>query len=179
MSKDSRTLTIQELLKKCGAVKIGKFILASGKESNYYIDIKRASTSPEILKEIGKELAKRIESSTNKIACVELGAVPLAVAASLEAKIPFVIIRKQPKGHGTNKLIEGDVTRGERVTIIEDVTTTGTSVAKAVDILRDAGASVEEVLVVVDREEGALELLANKKVKLLPIVKASEITNKL
>lgn len=170
---------IRVLLKKCGAVKTGKFILASGKESSYYVDIKKASTSPDILKEIGKELAKRIGSGVDKIACVELGAVPLAVAASLEANIPFVIIRKQPKGHGTNKLIEGEVAKGERITIVEDVTTTGASVAKAVDILREAGASVEEVLVVVDREEGASELLGEKKIKLTPIVKASEITDKL
>lgn len=179
MPKDSRKLAIKKLLKKCGAVKNGRFTLASGKESNYYIDIKRASTLPGILSEIGKELAKRIGDNTDKIACVELGAVPIAVAVSLEAEIPFVIIRKQPKGHGTNKLIEGEVIKGERITIIEDVTTTGASVAKAVDILRDAGASVDEVLVVVDREDGALELLANKKVKLTPIIKASEITDKL
>lgn len=167
---------IDELI-SCGAVKFGHFILTSGKESNYYIDIKQASTNPRILKLIASKM-KDYVAGYEIIAGMELGAVPIAVALSLESGKPFVIVRKQEKAHGTKKLIEGGDVNGKRVLIVEDVTTTGGSVIKAINILRKSGAIVDRVVTVVDREEGAEERLSEENVDLVPLVTKSEILKK-
>jgi len=164
---------LKEKLEECGAVKYGEFTLTSGKKSKYYVDIKKASTNPGILKEIVERMAEEVDGT--KIAGMELGAVPLASALSLETDIPFLMIRKEKKGHGTGGRIEGDLEEGEKVVVVEDVTTTGGSSIETVEVLRDAGAIVEKVLVVVDREEGAEEALNDIDVELKPLVTATEL----
>ncbi|HDD57262.1 MAG TPA: orotate phosphoribosyltransferase [Thermoplasmatales archaeon] len=162
------------LLKECGAIKFGKFVLTSGAVSDYYIDIKLASTNPEILKEIAKRMSKYADGY-DAIAGMELGAVPLAVALSLETRIPFVIVRKEKKGHGTGNLIEGASVNRKKVLIVEDVTTSGGSVLKTIDILRRAGAVLDRVIVVVDRESGAEEKIEKSGLEFVPLIKVSEI----
>lgn len=167
---------LKDSLIDCGAIKFGKFVLTSGKESSYYVDIKQASTNPNVLKEIAVEMSKLISNeSIDILAGMELGAVPLAVALSLETKIPYVIIRKEKPSHGTGKQIVGNVSSSKHALIVEDVATTGGSVVKALDVLRNEGLTVEKVIVVVDREEGAAENLKGKNVKLVPLVKASDL----
>lgn len=168
---------LADILISCGAIKFGDFTLTSGKKSNYYIDIKQASTNPEVLKTIAEEMKKHAHGY-DMIAGMELGAVPIAVALSLEINIPYVIVRKEVKSHGTKKLIEGNKVSGKKVLVVEDVTTTGNSVIKAIDILRENGAEVDKVVTVVDREEGAREKLKDKNVNLIPLVSASEILKK-
>jgi orotate phosphoribosyltransferase len=165
---------LKESLIECGAFKTGEFTLTSGKKSNFYVDIKAASTNPKILKEIAVKMSEYVKD-VDRIAGMELGAVPLAVAVSLECHLPYIIIRKKERAHGTGKLIEGDLNPGDRVLLVEDVTTTGSSVVKAADIIREAKAEVTKALVVVDREEGARELLQEHKIELLPLVKVSEM----
>ena len=106
---------------------------------------------------------------------MELGAVPLAVALSLETKIPYVIVRKEKPTHGTGKQIVGKVTSGQDALIVEDVATTGGSVVKALRVLREEGLNVKKVLVVVDREEGAEVSLKDENIELVPLVKASDL----
>lgn len=166
-----------DLLIESEAVKFGEFILVSGKKSNYYIDIKQASTDPKILRIIAK-MMKKFAEDYDLIAGMELGAVPIAVALSLESGKPFVIVRKEEKSHGTKKQIEGKDVKDKRVLIVEDVTTTGGSVVKAVKVLRESGAIVDKVLAVVDREEGAKERLDVEGIKLIPLVTKSEILKK-
>lgn len=163
-----------EMLKECGAVKFGKFILSSGKESTFYVDIKKASTNPGILKEIAKEMAGYVKGY-NRIAGMELGAVPIAVAVSLETGLPYVIVRKEKKEYGTGKQIEGELNPGDKVLIVEDVSTTGASSLKTVEHLRTAGAVVDKVVVVVDREEGAEQNLRAASIQLVPLVRISQI----
>jgi orotate phosphoribosyltransferase len=170
-------MVLKKSLLECGAFKTGEFILSSGKKSKFYIDIKQASTNPKILKEIAQSMAEHL-SGENKIAGMELGAVPLAVALSLESDLPYLIIRKAPRGHGTGKLIEGNIAVDDRVLLVEDVTTTGTSLVKAVNTIRNEGGKVERALVVVDREEGAYGLLKEQGVELLPLVRVSEMMSK-
>ncbi len=165
---------LKELLKECGAFKTGEFTLTSGKKSNFYVDVKQASTNPRILKEIAVKMAEHV-GDANKIAGMELGAVPLAVAVSLECDLPFLIIRKKERAHGTGKLIEGNLDPGDKVLLVEDVTTTGSSVVKAADIIREAQGEVTKAIVVVDREEGALDLLLEHKIDLVPLVRVSEM----
>lgn len=162
------------LLKECNAIQFGHFILTSGEKSNYYIDIKKASTNPRILKKIAEAIAESAEGY-NIIAGMELGAVPLTVALSLETKIPYVIIRKEKKEHGTGKQIEGGDVKEKKVLIVEDVTTSGGSVIKSVNILRQNKAIVNEVIVVVDRESGTKEKLQLLNIKFIPLLSISDI----
>lgn len=164
---------LKEMLEKCGAIKYGEFTLTSGKKSSYYVDIKLASTEPKILKKIATEMSKYVEG--DKIAGMELGAVPIASAVSLETERPFLMIRKESKGHGTGGRIEGKLSEGEKVTVVEDVTTTGGSAVETVKVLRDSGAEVEKVLVVVDRNEGAEKRLREEGVELIPLISADDL----
>ncbi len=167
---------LKEMLEDCGAIKYGEFTLTSGKKSNYYVDIKLASTRPKILEKIASEMAEKVEG--DKIAGMELGAVPLASALSLETGLPFLMVRKKSKGHGTGERIEGTLEEGDTVTVVEDVTTTGGSAVETVKVLREAGAEVDKVLVVVDRKEGSEEKLNEVDVDLIPLVTADELVQK-
>ena len=166
-----------QLLKECGAIQFGHFVLTSGAISDYYIDIKKASTNPNVLKKIAKAMAEYAEGY-DLLAGMELGAVPLVVALSLETKIPYVIIRKEKRGHGTGKQIEGEEVKNKKVLVIEDVTTTGGSLIKTINILRENHGKVDEVLIVVDRESGAEEKLQSLDVNFIPLVSVSDILKK-
>ncbi len=161
------------MLTECGAIKFGKFILTSGKESSYYIDIKAASTRPRILRRIAEEMARHVDGT--RIAGMELGAVPIAAAVALQTDLPFCILRKKPREHGTGSQIEGEVKPGETVTVVEDVATTGGSIVQSVKLLRAAGGVVKRAVVVVDREEGAGEALRAESVELVALVKRSQL----
>lgn len=164
---------LKKMLKDMRVVQTGDFVLASGKRSNYFVNIKRASTDPRVLREIGKAMAPHVDDA--KIAGMALGAVPLAVAVALETNMPFVMVRKEPKDHGTKELIEGEVSPGDNFVVVEDVATTGGSTMKVVNALREKGARVSKAVVVVDREEGARELLTEHGIELISIFKAKDL----
>ena len=107
MQGPSTLESLKQKLVDCGAVKFGDFTLTSGKKSSYYVDLKLASTDPSILKEIAVEFAKLLPENIDFIAGMELGAVPLAAALSLETGIPYSMIRKSSREHGTGTRIEG------------------------------------------------------------------------
>ena len=172
---DKEELT--QLLKECGAIQFGRFVLTSGAVSDYYIDIKKASTNPTVLKKIAEAMAEYVEGY-DLLSGMELGAVPLITALSLETNIPYVIIRKGKREHGTGKQIEGGDVKNKHVLVIEDVTTSGGSVVKTIQILRQNQAKVDEVLVVVDRESGAEEKLQNLDVSFIPLLSVSDIFKK-
>ena len=161
-----------EELKRVGAIKFGDFVLSSGKRSNIYIDVKVAATKPEILRKIADEMEKRIRNiEFDKIACIELGGVPIAVALSLKTGKDLVIFRKQRKDYGVKDDRIGDLKEGEKVVVVEDVVTTGKSVKSVVERVEKLGGRVVAVLAVVDREESDLEVIS--------IAKLSEILEKL
>ncbi|MGQ9588565.1 MAG: orotate phosphoribosyltransferase [Thermoplasmata archaeon] len=164
---------LRQMLKDLKVVQTGEFILTSGKKSDYFVNIKRASTNPEVLREIGKAVAPYVDDC--KIAGMALGAIPLAVAVALETNRPFVMVRKEPKDHGTRDLIEGDVSPGEKFIVVEDVATTGGSTLKVVSALREKGANVSKAVVVVDREEGAREMLTEHGIELISLFKAKDL----
>ena len=136
--------------------------------------MKRAITEPEILSTIAKLITEKIDDDIDKIAGPALGAVPIATAVSLESKKPLLMIRKEKKGYGTSKLIEGDLLEGDNVILVEDVTTTGGSLLKAINAITDNGGLVKKAFVVVDREEGAMETFANEGIVLEPLISVSE-----
>lgn len=163
---------ILDLLVQYKAVEFGDFTLASGAQSRYYIDVKTAIMQPELLSEIAAEVAARFDFEC--IAGVAVGGVPLAVAVSLAANKPCAIIRAAAKDHGKNQMVIGNV-QGKRVLLIEDVTTSGGSSKHGIDELRKAGARIDSVVTVVDREGGAKELLAAEGITLHRLVRASEL----
>ncbi|MDO9523213.1 MAG: orotate phosphoribosyltransferase [Methanocorpusculum sp.] len=163
---------ILDLLVQYKAVEFGDFTLASGAQSRYYIDVKTAIMQPKLLSEIAAEVAAKYEFEC--IAGVAVGGVPLAVAVSLAADKPCAVIRAAAKDHGKSEMIIGNV-KGKRVLLIEDVTTSGGSSKHGINELRKAGAMIDSVVTVVDREGGAKELLAAEGITLHPLVKASEL----
>ena len=160
-------------LRDADAVQYGEFELSHGGTSDYYVDKYLFETDPHCLELIAEAFADKIDEP--KLAGVALGAVPLVAVTSVETGLPYVIARKKAKEYGTAKRIEGRLEDGEEVVVLEDIATTGNSAIDAVEALRDAGAVVNRVLVVVDREEGASEQLAEYDLELDSLVTASEL----
>jgi len=169
---------LKRALSRSGALIYGSFTLSSGEESGYYIDIKKASTDPEVLRLIAGEMADLLRKERigcERLAGVVLGSIPLVVALSLETGLPFVMVRGERKAHGTVREIEGVLRRGERVIVVEDVVTSARSLAGAVEILRKEGAVVEKVISVVDREGGGRERLEKMGVDLSSLLTARQL----
>jgi orotate phosphoribosyltransferase len=178
-------------LRDADAVKYGEFELSHGGTSDYYVDKYLFETDPDCLERVAEAFAERVGDT--KLAGVALGGVPLVAVTSVETGNPYVIARKQQKDYGTANLVEGRLEKGEdsaeqssadhssgqgpreEVVVLEDIATTGQSAADAVEALRDAGATVNRVLVVVDREEGAAENLAEYDVELESLLTATEL----
>ena len=158
----------------------GDFLLRSGKRSRYYLDKYRFETRPELLRELGRRIAgavRRHEPGATLLAGPELGAVALAASASLASDLPFLIVRKQTKGYGTDKRLEGMWQPAECVCLVEDVVTSGGAAVSAVEALREAGLRVSTAVCVVDREEGGADELARHAVRLRPLFRAAEIAS--
>ncbi len=156
----------------------GDFLLRSGKRSRYYLDKYRFETRPELLGELGRRLAeaaREAEPDVELLAGPELGAVALAASASLASGLPFLIVRGQAKEYGTANRIEGAFEPGRKVVLVEDVVTSGGAALEAVDALREAGLEVRTAVCVVDREEGGVDGLARRAVRLRSLFRASEI----
>tara|TARA_B100000902_G_scaffold152507_1_gene149044 strand:- start:41 stop:577 length:537 start_codon:yes stop_codon:yes gene_type:complete len=147
-----------ELLKK-NAYKKGEFTLSSGASSTHYVNCKPVTLNGKGLFYASCLLLECVEEDTYAVAGLTLGADPLVsgvvtVSAVDEVDLDGLIIRKEPKGHGTQSQIEGPVLpKGAKVTVLEDVTTTGQSALKAVYVLRDAGYVVDRVVTIVDRQD--------------------------
>ena len=170
-------MTNQDLidaLREAEAVKFGEFELSHGGTSEYYVDKYLFETDPTCLEAIAEAFTERVEAD-DKLGGVALGGVPLAAATSVAAGVPYVIARKQRKEYGTGNLIEGRLEEGEEVVVVEDIVTTGTSLVEAVEALREAGATVERALVVVDREEGGRKTVEDAGIEMEALVTASEL----
>ena len=156
----------------------GDFVLRSGRRSRYYLDKYRFETRPDLLGPLGELIAATVrehEPDAVRIAGPELGAVALAASASLAGSLPFLIVRKEAKGYGTERRIEGEFDAGEEVCLVEDVVTSGGAAEQAVGALREAGLVCRTAICVVDREEGGADALARQAVRLVPIFRASDI----
>ncbi|KKK48398.1 hypothetical protein LCGC14_3145530, partial [marine sediment metagenome] len=155
-----------DLLKQHGFRK-GTFTLASGKESDFYIDVRSVALSSEGHWLFGRVLMDRILEMprVKAVAGVELGGCPLVSAVSYygfeKSKLPALYVRKTPKGHGLKKLVEAPygLSEGSKVVLVEDVVTSGGSSLRAIQSLTEAGFKVVGLIVVVDRKEGGLEAI--------------------
>ena len=154
----------------------GRFVLRSGATSHYYFDKYLFETKPNLLRRVASFLAELVPQGTDRIAGPELGGVALATAVSLDLGLPFVIVRKAQKTYATASQIEGELHAGERVAVLEDVVTTGTAAIESVRGLRQAGAVVQDVIAVIDREEGAAEALAAEGLRFLALFRRSQLS---
>ncbi len=165
------------------SVQVGTFTLASGRQSRYYIDARRATMSAEGLTLIG-ELGLRAIRDTgwnpSLVGGLTLGADPVAYAIArasheLPPTIDAFTVRKEPKGHGVKRQIEGCFQSGAEVVIVEDVVTSGQSALKAAEAILNAGGVVLAVLAVVDREEGGKERIEKAGLPLISLLSLADL----
>ena len=163
----------------------GDFTLSSGARSSYYIDGRLITTRPDGAHLIGKEIWERIKrEDVDAIGGLALGGIPIATAVSLvsyleKKPIPVFMVRKERKEHGTQKKIEGNLPKGGRVAIVDDVITTGESVIEAIEAVEAAGCRVIKVITLLDRHQGGSDKLRQRGydfVSLLSADASGEIT---
>lgn len=163
------------------AVKRGHFILASGRESNYYLDGRMVALHAEGAYLIGKLLfAQMADLDVQAVGGLTMGADPVATAVSIASflggkPLNAFLVRKEPKGHGTKKLIEGPLVPGSRVVIVEDTVTTGGSPLQAVAAAEAEGCTVAAVMVVIDRMEGARERIEGAGYRFMPLFTVKDL----
>ncbi len=148
-------------LASLGAIQFGDFTLASGRRSPFYIDLRLLVSRPSLLAQAAAAYAEILNSlPCDRIAGIPYAALPIATAVALAADRPLIYTRKEAKGHGLGKAIEGSWQPGDRVVVIEDLITSGGSILQSVEQLRAAGLVVEDAIVLIDREQGGRENLA-------------------
>jgi orotate phosphoribosyltransferase len=165
------------------SAKRGQFTLASGKQSDFYIDARLTTMSPEGLSIIGPlalAALRRTGWNVDAVGGLTLGADPIAYAisyasAASDHPLRAFTVRKEPKAHGTGRLLEGPIGEGDRVAVIEDVITTGGSALRAIQVVRSAKASVAGVLALVDRGEGGRQAIERAGISVISLVTADQI----
>jgi len=165
-------------------IKFGDFTLASGKKSSYYVDLRLVPSYPHqfrtMVKKLQNNIAEDIElDSFDSLVSVPTGGLIIASALAIEIVKPLIYVRSKPKDYGTTKSIEGQIHKGMRVVMIDDVATTGGSVVNAIKSLKDANITIEDAYVIVNRMEGADEALKELGVKLHSLANVMQITQAL
>ncbi|MCE4623143.1 MAG: orotate phosphoribosyltransferase [Caldisphaeraceae archaeon] len=159
---------ISRLLYKTGSVKIGDFLLASGKTSRIYIDMRNMLAYPDGFKAIGEMLINKLREISRKdiiIVGVATGGIPWASIASYSLGLPMSYFRPK-KEHGLKKRLEGIDIKGRECIVLDDVSTTGGSIMETIGFIRENGGSVKESIVIIDRAQGAEENLRKEGVSL-------------
>lgn len=161
-----------------GAIKFGTFTLKSGIISPIYIDLRITISDPRLLASIAEAMRDLVKDRPFDLVCgVPYTALPIATAISLQHNIPMVLRRKEKKEYGTGKLIEGIFQKGQRCLIIEDVITSGKSIFETIEPLQQEGLVVEDIVVLVDREQGGARLLSDKGYHLHAVCTITSIVN--
>ena len=163
---------LSALLHHIGAVRFGEFTLKDGRRSPFYLDLRVLVSHPAALTRVARAMLRRAAAlSYDRLAGIPYAGLPIAVAMSLIGERPMVYARKEAKDYGTRKMIEGEFRAGERALLIDDVITSGGAKLEALTPFTDAGLVVEDVLVVVDREDRGGAVLAAAGLRLHSVVK--------
>lgn len=172
---------LASLIEESGAIKRGKFKLTNGQLTDYYVDKYAFEADPELLSTITDRIVEMLSpEEIDVVAGPELGAIPLVTAVSLETRIDAAYIRKGEKHQGTQTRVEGTIEKGDRVAIVEDVSTTGRTILETARVVEEVGGVAERLIVVVDRSEGAVSNVRSEGYELECLVHIGEdfeITN--
>jgi len=158
------------LLIKNNAIKFGDYTLSSGKKSPYYIDLRQTISSPITMDWIANSLTRIIlneigKDKIDRILGVPTAGVPFATVVSQKLGLPLIYYRQARKEHGVRKKIEGILERNDRVLVVDDLITTGESVIEAAEVVRDQGGVVNELVVLLDREQGGQQRLRSSRIE--------------
>jgi orotate phosphoribosyltransferase len=177
-------IEICRILNKIGALQFGTFKLTSGKISPYYIDLRIVPSFPDVLQKVCNFYTNFIRddigmNAFNRVAGIPVAGIPFASIIAHSLKKPFIYIRKGIRLHGRQRRIEGILSPGDRVLLIDDLITTGLSLRKAAKAIMAEGGVVTDAVVLLDREEGGREKLMKNGIKLHALLKISEVAKKL
>ena len=167
---------VAKALCDANVVRFGDFELASGRTSPIYIDLRILPSVPKSMEIIAEELGKAVKKlGITVVAGAETAGIPIAMAISLKTGLPMVYVRRRPKRYGTNSMIEGILTKEDKVVLVDDLITNGGSKLTFIDGIRQAGAEVKDVLVILDREQGGTETLEKEGIKLHSLITLKEL----
>ena len=169
-------------LYKNDIIKFGNFTLASGKNSSYYIDLRLVPSFPHEFRKMIKNLQNLVIEKIgldnfDSLASVPTGGLVVTSALAIEIVKPLIYVRNKPKEHGTTKSIEGKISAGMKVVMVDDVMTTGTSVLNGIKQLKESGLSVSDAFVIINRLEGADKAFSDIGVRIHQLTDILEITN--
>lgn len=153
----------------------GHFKLRSGQTSPEYFDKYQFESQPKVLREIARMLIPLLPRDTELLGALEMGGIPIATAVALETGHQVVFVRKQPKDYGTCRFAEGPEIKGRKITLIEDVITTGGQIIISATDLRNDGALITDVVGVIDRSEGKTDKLVAAGLKLHALFTMAEL----
>lgn len=154
---------------------VGNFTLRSGRTSTEYFDKYLFEADPALLRVIAEAMAPLVPGDVEVLAGLELGGIPLVTMLAQLTGLPAVFVRKEAKDYGTCRLAEGGEVAGRRLLVVEDVITSGGQVVLSTQDLRAAGAEIEQVVCVIDREQDGAEVLAGIGVRMTPLFTISEL----
>jgi len=153
----------------------GEFTLRSGQVASEYFDKYLFETDPDLLARVATAMVPLLPEGTELLGGLEMGGIPLVTVVSAQSRVPALFVRKEAKTYGTCKLAEGPDVAGRRVTLIEDVITTGGAVRNAAVALRDAGAAVDTVVCAIDRSPGDDNPLADVGLEIRSVLTKADL----
>jgi len=181
MKERNHPVTLLELaaaLREANVLKHGLFTLRSGARSPVYVDLRHLPSVPSSFGLVTDALVEAVRYlGVDVVAGAETAGIPLAAAVAIKTRLPMIYVRKEPKGYGTGSQIEGIVREGVRVCLMDDLITQGTSKFVFLDALNRAGVESHDVLVILDREQGGSEALAERGVRLHALLTLRDLLN--